>query len=210
MRTGVDSATQTALLNAFDTGLSVRQLVYVRPRNRTTGEVQGFGFWNGLDTETIGVVDAVTGAQVNRVYEGGGSIPSPDSIGDIPLQAGLDVRSVSIAVSGLHDGVISMLREYDPRQAEIEVHRALLDPVSGLLIGVPQLHFYGRVNTAPLGEGGATESILTMGCTDITSELTRTNPMRRSLEQSARRADALYRYAGVRPNWNIWWGGKAK
>lgn len=210
MRTDVDSATQNALLNAFEKGLSVRQLVWLTGKDRTTGAAVTAGFWNGLDTETISVIDAVTGETVARDYTGGGALPGPDSVGDIPLVMGLDVQAVSITFSAIHPGVETAARQYDLRQGTIQVHRAILDPVSGLRIGTPQLHFYGRINTAPFDDGSAGgEATLILGCTDIINELTRTNPMRRSVAQSTRRNDAIYRYSGVAASWNIWWGAKA-
>jgi hypothetical protein len=205
MRSDVDTATADALAAAPDSGIVPRQFVWITAKDRTTGDAVSMGFWNGLDSVTLNVIDGQTGNEVSRTYIGGGTLLS---IGSIPLAIGLDVRSFSVVLSQINPDVADAVRDNDPRLAPIEIHRGLLDTTSRLLIAAPRLHSRGKVDTVqfqtpkPGSEGG-----ITLSCTSISSELTRVNPAKRSDEHSKLRSgDRFYRYAGVAGSWNFWWG----
>lgn len=205
MRSDVDTATADALAAVPDTGIVPRQFVWITAKDRSTGAAVSTGFWSGLDTVTLNVISGETGLEVSRDYIGNGSLLSVDAIA---LSIGLDVRTVGVTLSQIHPSVAAAARDNDPRLGQIEIHRGLFDTKSHLLIAAPRLHFIGKIDTVsfktptPGQEGG-----ITLNCTSISSELTRTNSMRRSDEHSKLRSgDRFYRYAGVVGNWNYWWG----
>lgn len=200
----LDSATVTALSQAPDRGLIVRNLVWFRGRSLANPAVRlEFAFWNDLDSASIAVEDPTTGGTSTRIYVGGGSMLD---MADIPLTSDLTIRTVRVPLSQIHAEVQAMVRGADIRLADVQIHRAILDPDTRQLVSA-KCHFLGQVDRAPLGtpsvgeEGG-----VEIECVSNTRELTRTNPAKRSDEfLKSRFGDRFYRYTGT-ANIPIYWG----
>ncbi|ORE89739.1 hypothetical protein [Aurantimonas sp. 22II-16-19i] len=200
----IDTATATALAKAPDSGLVARDLVWFRGRSLADPAVRPqFAFWNDLDTVSILVEDPKTGGTVGRDYIGDGALIS---VPDIPLTSDLSIRTIRISLSQIHPAVQAMVRGADIRFAEVQVHRAVFDPASRLLVSA-KCHFLGKVDRAPLGTPSVSEEGgIDLECVSDTRELTRTNPAKKSDEWlKARSGDRFYRYTGT-ANVPVFWG----
>lgn len=109
-------------------GLRVRQMLWVRAKNRVTGEFEEVGFWSGDDHQQF-VINGQT-----RTYYGAGSFVD---YGDITLEAGLNIRSHSVKLSPITPEFEAVLREYNPRFAPVEAHIALYHPDTNNLVAPP-------------------------------------------------------------------------
>lgn len=140
-------AALTSLLAARSPVIA-HQLVWITGRNRATGATQTLGLWTGDDHQDI-VVDGQT-----RSYYGAGSLIAVD-----PIRAGVgtDVRTTKARLSPLAPEVEMEIRGYDVRQAPVEIHRLVIDPVTMQPVGTPVLRLRGWVNKIEIktaGDGG--------------------------------------------------------
>jgi len=200
----IDSATATALSRAPDKGLVARNLVWFRARTLADPAIRvEFAFWNDLDEVEIAVEDPTTGGTVTRTYVGDGSLLD---MAEIPLTSDLTIRTVRVPLSQIHAGVQAMVRGADIRLADVQIHRAILDPDTRQLVSA-KCHFLGQVDRAPLGTPSVgEEGSVEIECVSSTRELTRTNPAKKSDEfLKARSGDRFYRYTGT-ANVPIFWG----
>ena len=65
-------------------------------------------------------------------------------------ETGIKVRTQRITFSQISAEVLQMVRGYDVRHAKVEVHRALYDPDSDILIDTPHLILRGYVDKLKL------------------------------------------------------------
>lgn len=186
-----------------------RNLIFVQPRDRSSGTLQDFGFWNGTGNVSLDVVDGITLATVSRDFVGRGAMLT---VGDIALSDKLDVTAVAVTLSQLEADVESAIRTYDMRMAQIQIYRALFDTANPrALIAPARCRFAGYVNTAPImtpPEGG--QAAVTLNCTGCTNELTRVNTDLRSDESQQRRSpgDGFFRYVAATGKVQCFWGEK--
>lgn len=196
------AATQAILANAPDNGISTRDFIWI-----TT--VQGgftFGFWNDIDPSvSVPVLDGATGLPVTRTYQGAGSLQSVD---DITLAVGLNVYNIAFQLSDIHAGVQDMVRGHDIRNAHVEIHRGLFNPVSGVLVDAPMLHFMGTVDLAePTRPTSGSSGAIAVTCTSNTNDLTRTNQSRFSHAfLQSRGSDDFLLYADIMGSVVLYWG----
>jgi len=187
--------------------VAARELVSIRVKHRITGAISIIGFWSDGGSFTCQVVNGFTGAVEERSFNGG----ALRSVGDITLTSDISIRPVDVVLSAIDGSVETALRDYDARNAPIEIHRGFFDPTTMLLVAPAKARFIGFIDTAPIetaAEGDA--STVTLSCVSHTRELTRKNPDVRSHEsQILRRAgDDFYRDTGVVGDWSIPWGKK--
>lgn len=199
----LDIDTQAALRDRR--GLVVRNFIVVTAKDRETGEPVVRGFWDDVETVVLNVVSGETGAEVSRTFVGDGAVVSIDPI---PMRIGLEVRTIQIVLSQVHDAVEQLIRGDDPRGAKVEIYRGFYDLGTQLLVAPPRIRFLGKVNEAPIetpaagGEGSAVLRVVSH-----TRELTRTNPAKKSDEEQRKRSgDRFRRYTGVVKEWPIFWG----
>lgn len=120
-------------------GYMPRWAFWCDARNRDTGESEASGIWQGEDHEVF----TIDGQQ--RTFAGAqGNL----EIGEIRRGKGLNVRSLTVKLSGLSPDVQQLLKTYDVRGRQCEVFLMLLDPQTGQLIGINR-EFKGYVNMAP-------------------------------------------------------------
>ena len=181
-------------------GTDAHVLLWIRARNRSSGLPEEIGFWTGDDHRQIQI-----GAEL-RSYFGAG-----DVIDVAPVKAGigLAVRQHRVTLPPLVDEVAQMLRGYEPRLAEVELHLCLLDIDSANLLGAPVRMIRGVLNEAPEtlgGKGG--ESRLELVIASSARKLTFGLPLLRSNAELARRnpADRGREYSDVAGDWTVPWG----
>ena len=194
-----------ALTGAREQGLVARSLVYVTARDRNTGVPVSAGFWTGGEDIDIDVIDGTTGAMVTRTYYGDVNLDVPE----IPRVSDMTIQTVDIRFSQIAPAVQQLVRGWDARLAEVEVHQLLLDPATGQAAGAAEVAFLGVVDGQPIetpaagGEGAITLSLISSAI----AMLARTNPLKSSYEGQKRRQDDQWgRYSGVVANWDIAWG----
>jgi len=184
-----------------------RNLIYVVPKDRSTGAPQEFGFWDGIDDVTMDVRDGLTGSIVPRNFSSKGAVLT---IGDISLSDTLNVAAMQISLSNLNANVEAAIRTYEMRNAPIQVYRALFNTDSpSTLVDYPRCRFVGYVDTLSINQpaaGGEASAVL--NCVSCTRELTRRNTELRSHESQQRRhsGDAFFKYAGATGQVQVFWG----
>lgn len=183
-------------------GLRVRLLVWIVARDRATDEPVAVGFWNGDDDQEF-----VIGAEP-RTYHGAGGLLGAD---DVTVEAGLQVRMLTVWLATAAPEVIDAVRGYDVRLAPVEVHRVLTDPLTHLPVAAPHRIWKGWVDGAPEitpaigGEGGRIGLAIASGAMALTRGLTG----KYSDESMKRRAgDRMFRWADVSGKVAVYWGEK--
>lgn len=182
----------------FRTQIAKRVLIWVTARNRTTGDPETLGLWNGGYDRSFTIDGSA------RSYVGAGAL-----MGVPPLasQAGLTVRMQRLTLSPIDDTVAALIRTYDTRLAPIEIHRASFDPVTTALVSEPHRVFKGMVDELeiPVEAGGATRCEMTVASS--ARYLTRTLTLKRSdASQQLRSGDRFLRYADVSGEVDVYWG----
>lgn len=187
--------------------LTARDFLSIFARDRGTGETAYVGFWSDIGATSAEVIDPNTGIAESREFLGAGS--SLIAIDDIPAVAQLQVQTVRIRLSQLEDVVTLAVREYEARQARVEIHRGLFHPGGRVMVAPAECRFFGfvdeiEITTPAEGEDGA----VTLSCVSHTREMTRANPDTRSHESQIVRApgDDFFKDAGTVGDWEIFWG----
>lgn len=187
--------------------LVARDFIWFVARDRETLAPVSVGFWSDIENvSSVPVIDPNTGNLVSRNYYGAGSLIAID---DIPAVSTVQVQDIRIRMSQLDAAVNNVIRGYDTKQARVEIHRGLFDPVSRDLVAPAFVRFVGFVNlvevhTPPEGGDGYAE----LTCVSHTQELTRANPSTRSHADQQLRApgDTFFVDAAVVGDWKGTWG----
>lgn len=192
-----DTATLAALQNR--SAIVARILIWAEARNRTTGDPEALGLWTGADDRSFTVDGAA------RTYFGAGAVLG---LPTMSAQSGVAVRMSRLTLSPINAAVETLIRTYDARFAPVEIHRALFDPVTTLLIAPPHRVFKGFIDEVELPidpESGETRCDVTIASS--ARLLTRTLPLKRSDETQRRRMDDRFmRYADVSGEVDVYWG----
>lgn len=201
----VSTAFMTALNNAESNGLVARTLVYVTAKDRNTGVPVSIGFWTGGETLDIDVIDGNSGGTVTRTYRGDVNLEFPE----IPRVSDMTIQTVNVTLSQIAPEIQQLVRGWDTRLAEVEIHQMLMDPDTGQAIGPAEISFLGIVDGTPIEtpatgqEGSITLNIISSAI----AMLERRNPLKSSYEGQRRRQDDQWGiYSGVVANWDIQWG----
>jgi hypothetical protein len=203
-----DPAFGAALEQARDTGIVPRRLAYftVKQFDGTPAEL---GLWTGDDDISVTVQSGITGQMVTRNYYGYGLV---EDIDPIPSVSDLTIQTVTLTLSQIADITQQLARGYDIRLGKVEIHEALLDPVSRRPLSPPELVFMGEIDGSPIDTpkvGGDDGDIQIKAVSDAISMLTRKNPLKSSAEgQKRRNGDEFGTYASTVSTWDIPWGQK--
>lgn len=193
-----DAPTLTALQNR--TERMMRVLVWVTARNRGTGLPEELGFWNG------GYDRSFTINGVARTYVGAGALMQ---IPPLVYQVGLTVRMQRLTLSPIDAAVANLIRTYDSRLAPIEIHRAVLDPTTTLLVSEPHRLVKGIVDELEVTTDAKGEARCEVTVASSARYLTRTLTLKRSdASQQLRSGDRFLRYADVSGEVDVYWGEK--
>ncbi|MBS3980842.1 MAG: hypothetical protein KGZ77_13785 [Rhodobacteraceae bacterium] len=179
--------------------LSARILVWAVARNRSTGADESLGLWTGAQDASFTI------GGTPRTYAGAGSIME---IPPIVSQSGIAVRMQRISLSPLSPEVAALIRTYDARFAGIEIHRALFDPVTGVLVAEPHRLFKGIIDEVALPIDPKTGEVrCDVTIASSARYLTRTLPLKRSdATQQRRLGDRFLRYVDVSGEVDVYWG----
>lgn len=189
--------------------LVARDFIWFVARDRTTGAPVSVGFWSDIENvSSVPVIDPETGLTVTRNFLGMGGLISVD---DIPAVSNIQVQDVHIRMSQLDEAVANVVRGYDVKQARVEIHRGLFDPLSRLLVDPAYPRFVGFVNTIEIQTGTeepGSEGFVDLTCVSHTQEFTRSNPSTRSHADQQLRApgDMFFVDAAVVGDWKKTWG----
>lgn len=200
MRSDVSSEI-TTLLNARR-GHIIRVLYWIRAKNRSTGEEEALGIWNGEDTQQF-----VIGLET-RVYIGGGGFLA---VGNLKREMNLNIQQLTITGNPVSPEFIDALRLYDPKGAKVEIHLVFFDPETNQQVGLPYRWYKGWLNTAPIRtpekNGQATVELNHVGHSRI---LTRLLPSKRSDDSQRRRlsTDTFFKYVTISGAVETPWGQK--
>lgn len=188
--------------------LEARDFLWLVARDRLTGAPITEGLWSDVGNVTAAVINPDTGRAETREWYGAGSLVA---INDIPLVANLSVQNVAIRMSQIHEEVERIVRDYDCRQARVEIYRGLFDPDTHLLVAPAECRFVGfvdkiEIRTPAENQDGA----VTMTCASHTQEFTRSNTETRSHASQMLRDpnDTFYKDAATVEEWEIWWGSE--
>jgi hypothetical protein len=198
MRT-FDTATTTAL--AGRGGFRARLLFHVWATRRATGAIEALGLWTG-EQDRVFTIDGQT-----RTYVRAQGILAVD---EIVAQPGTDVIMTQLTLASIDPGVAALMRDYEPRFAPVEIHRALFSTSTSALIGAPHRLFKGWIDKAPIPTpeiGGSAEMRVTLASAN--RALTRTMAFRKSdgALSLARAGDRFRRYQDV-TGVTVPWGEK--
>ena len=165
----------------------VHTLVWLSARNRTSGQIETMGLWNGPDHQQFNIGGL-------RDYFGAGNILGLDRI---TYGTGLDVRMHTITLAAISPEVEQAVRAYDVRLSPVEVHGLVIDPLYNVIVGTPWLALRGWVDEVEIrtpavgGEGG-----IDLRIASATRALTRTLSLKRGdASQQRRGGDKFRRYA---------------
>lgn len=191
----------TALINKRE-GISIRILFWIAGRNRSTGEIETIGIWNGLDTKQF----AVNGQ--TRTYIGGGGFIT---MGDLKQEQGLNIQKLVANANPISPEFQDALREYNPRMARVEVHLAVADPETNNLVADPYRIFKGWIDTVSIKTPEKNDvGTATINMVSNARILTRKAAIKRSDEnQRARLAtDKFFQAVSISGSVQTPWGSK--
>jgi hypothetical protein len=188
--------------------LVARDFLWIVARDRTTGAAVTDGTWSDVGNISAEVINPDTGLAVSRDWYGSGTLVQID---DIPLVANLSVQTVTIRMSQVSEHVQTLVRQYDCRQARVEIFRGLFSPDTRRLVAPAEARFVGFVdqiviNTPSENEEGS----VTLTCVSHTQELTRANTTTRSHATQILRLenDGFFDDADTATEWEVFWGSE--
>ena len=188
--------------------LKARDFLWLVARDRHTGAPVTEGVWSDVGNVTAAVINPDNGVEQTREWFGTDSLVAVD---DIPLVSNMSVQTVAIRMSQVDEEVERIVRDYDCKQARVEVYRGLFDPETNLMVAPAECRFVGFVDVIDIKtpvEGG--EGAVTMTCTSHTQEFTRSSPDTRSHATQVLRDpnDTFYKDADTVVKWPVWWGSE--
>ncbi|MDN5786401.1 hypothetical protein [Pseudorhodobacter sp.] len=190
----------TAAYFAARASFHAHNLIWFKAKNRTTGADETIGFWTG-DDHAVFTIGGET-----RTYFGAGTMAKFDPL---RRQVGVKARTQRVSFSQVVPEFLQLIRTYDERHAPVEIHRALFDPLSELLIDEPHLIQRGFVDKAkfptPPKGGMASASIeIATHARALTKTLSR---YRSDATLRARSSgDAIRQYASISEAVDTPWG----
>lgn len=203
----------TAITDALASGVrtfEMRDFIWVSAKNRSTGDPEAMGFWNGSVDVTAGFVDGFTGEEESRAFIAAGALLG---VGPVPMTSDLTVRNLTIRLSPISAAVEQLIRGFNARGAPLTYGRGVFDPRTKALLGPVQPWFVGFIDDVDLptvseGQTGAA----TVTVVSHTRELTITSPDVRSHESQLARSggtDHFYADTAVVGEWEHYWGQAA-
>lgn len=200
------SAANLAALQAR--ALVARDFLWIVARDRLTNAPVTDGMWSDVGNVSASVIHPDTGLEVTRDWYGSGTLVAID---DIPLVSNLTVQNVNIRLSQVDDRVEQLVRDYDCKQARVEIYRGLFDPSTRQMVAPAECRFVGFVDTIEIKTPSENEEgSVTLTCASHTQEMTRSNPDTRSdaTQKLRHAADGFFQDSGTVDSWEIFWGAQ--
>lgn len=186
-----------------NSGIKVRHLLWITARNRSTNEPETIGLWTGEDTQVFTI------GGVARTYYGCGQFIS---FGDITLDASLNVRRLSVALTPISPEVEQVFRGYDAKMARVEAHWAFYNTETNNLVDAPYPFHKGwvdkfTVTTPQVGGQGEARMDMVSNSRILTQRLA----LKRSNDSQQRRlaTDAFFRDVNFSGQIQTPWGEKS-
>jgi hypothetical protein len=200
-----------ANLAALQAGQIVpRQFMRITVKDRTTHAPHSENMWSDVGDVTVDLIDPDDGSLLSDItFYGVGDMVQMDPI---PLASNLTVQEVQATLSQAADRVNDLLRNYNARQARVDIWDALFDPQTMELVDTAEVAFTGVVDYAPINTppaGGRGDVKIKMVPRAI-QELSRSNVDMRGDESQRLRdpADGFLQDVVSVGAWDIRWGGK--
>lgn len=175
--------------------LVARDFLRIIARDRDTGAPIAVNFWSDVGNVSAQVISPNTGLATSYDFYGSGTLIHID---DIALVSNLSVQRLNIRLSQLNDQVNQAVREYDCKQAVVEVYRGLFNTTTRAMVAPAYNIFVGFVDVIEIttpSENSEGSVILT--CVSHTQEMTRSNPDTRSHESQILRSPTDNFFADV-------------
>jgi hypothetical protein len=185
-----------------------RDFLWIVARNRSTGAPEAVGFWSDVGAMSAAVIDPNTGLSVTRNFYGSGSLIDIDPI---PLVSTLEVQKIRVRMSQIDSVVQQAVRDYDCKQAKVEIFRGLFSPDTRLLVSPAEPRFVGFIDEIDITTPSENEDGgVTLTCASHTQEILRSNPDTRSdASQRLRHSDdSFYKDTATVGDWELFWGRK--
>lgn len=161
---------------------AIRDLMIITVKNRSTGADKVFRFHSGAHDDTFSIFNPDTGNDETYAFKAAGAMIA---VSQIPRVSNLTVQTVTIEMSGTADEVNQLFREYDARNAKVELYRCELDSFTKAQVEAAEPRFLGFVDTLPIRRpefGGDVK--LSLKCKSHSQELTRANYAKVSTERA--------------------------
>lgn len=138
-----------------------RFFVWVQPRDRLTGAVEGFGFWDGAKSVSL---------DDGRVFHGDGRLVE---VASLPATSHLSIPAATVTLSGTDAAVNETVRGYDAAQAPIEITLGIFHVETRALIGQPVRWFRGFVDEVDIKTpAGGGSSFIVLTCESMSRQMT--------------------------------------
>lgn len=195
----------TVLAALESRNVTIRDFVWIEPRDRTTGVVTPVGYWSDLGTVLAAVVNPRTDSTESRSFIGAGGLIN---ISAIPLTSSLTVQPVTMNFSQVGNPN-ELVRNYDVKQARIEIFRGLFAPSTLVQLAPAYARFIGFVDVIEIdtpAEGG--EGTIELTCVSDAQEMRRRNTATRSNADAVKRSstDSFNRHTAAVGTWEMSWG----
>jgi hypothetical protein len=188
--------------------LVARDFLWFVARDRDTLAPVSEGTWSDVGDITAQVINPDTGLAEDRVFYGSGTLIQCD---DVPLVSNMTVQNMTVRMSQIHEAVEQLVRDYDVKQARVELYRGLFDPATRKMVAPAFCRFVGFVDSVVINTPSENEDgSVVLTCTSHTQEITRSNPDTRSHASQVLRSatDNFFVDASVVGTWEHWWGKK--
>lgn len=184
-----------------------RDFLWIKARTRDAIPVPvEEAYWSDIGSVDAPVYDYASGNAITRTYAGAGQLVA---IPEIPRVANLTVLDVPVRLLNIGDDIDRLVRTYDAKQAEIEIHRGLMNVDTRTLIATAMPLFKGFIDTVDLPRPAQGQKDVTvLHCKAHALEFNRSNPAKRSDEDQRLRDanDEFYASVAVVGEWEQFWG----
>lgn len=146
-----------------------RWFYWFKVKNRSTGATEQSGLWNGIGP----ITQTVDG--VSRTYQGIGAMLT---VPNFTYEKGLDNHYITLELSALTPQTAQLVREYDPKFGQVEIHLGLLDPAT-TNVGALVRAYKGFIDGAKISET-ETEATIELSVVSSVRQGTKTSPLKQS------------------------------
>lgn len=197
-----DASFQNLLNQCVIDGIAPVFFATIYAKDYDTGAITPFHLWSGRYDVTNNARKP-DGTLETRTYKGGVGL----SVSGISYVSDMTDNAATLVVNHIHPNIRAMLRSYDLRLANVEVHVAAMN--KGALGGPGQLLMYGVVDSTPITTGAVgsdSQAAITIR-SEVMVSLSKRNPAKSSDEHQKRRlaTDTFSAYSGVVSNFEFSW-----
>lgn len=183
-----------------------RDFMIMTVRDRSTGDPVVFRYWSGAHDISAAIYNPDTSSDETYAFKAAGALIA---VSQIPRVSNLTIQEVSIEMSGPAAEVNQLFRQYDARQARVELYRGELHPDTRAMVAAAEPRFLGFVDTIPISRpefGGDVK--LSFKCKSHSQELARANFAKVSTERGRLRnaTDTFFDDVASVGEWEVYLG----